>query len=134
MCFFEFLCFFVVCFFRFLLFSFLKTCFRLVFLSFCIYNRTNTYKNRNQQNNSKDNNNKQKQTQKTKRNLPARPLEIFIFRGGSWAGNTVFLFFCFSQSFLFFFDVFFFFVSLCFFLFSPSLFKLLHLQSKKQHI
>ena len=26
------------------------------------------------------------------RNLPARPLEIFIFRGGSWAGYPVFLF------------------------------------------
>ena len=25
------------------------------------------------------------------RNLPARPLEIFIFRGGSWAGYTVFM-------------------------------------------
>jgi len=32
-----------------------------------------------QQKNSKEN--------RKNRNLPARPLEIFIFRGGSWAGN-----------------------------------------------
>ena len=38
-------------------------------------------------------------TPKNNRNLPARPLEIFIFRGGSWAGNPVFLFcLCFSLS------------------------------------
>ena len=33
------------------------------------------------------------QKNKQNRNLPARPLEIFIFRGGSWAGNALFRFF-----------------------------------------
>ena len=56
----------------------------LSFLSFCIYNRKNTYKNINNKNNSKEN--------IKHRNLPARPLDIFIFRGGSWAGYPVFLF------------------------------------------
>ena len=84
---FLFFCFF----FSFSFVFFLLFFFRLFFLSFCIYNRKNTYKNRKKQKNSKDNRKHRKN-----RNLPARPLEIFIFRGGSWAGNPVFLFFLFS--------------------------------------
>ena len=83
MFFFEYLCFVYVSF-------FFKKCFRLVFLSFCIYNRQNTYKNRTQHKNSKENITTN-QTNINNRNLPARPLEIFIFRGGSWAGNPVFV-------------------------------------------
>ena len=41
--------------------SFCLFCFRLVFLSFCIYNRTNIYKNITKQNNSKENKKKHKQ-------------------------------------------------------------------------
>ena len=48
-------------------------CFRLVFLSFCIYNRQNTYKNKKQHKHSKEN----IKTTKKNRN-PTRPLEIFI--------------------------------------------------------
>ena len=68
-------------------------------------------------------------TNRKNRNLPARPLEIFVCRGGSWAGYPVFLFCCF----MFFFELLcLFYVSLCLFLmFSPSIFKLLHLQSNK---
>ena len=74
----------------FLFVCFVLLCFRLVCLSFCIYNRTNTYNNRNKQKHSKENG-----TNITRKNinLPARPWEIFIFRGGSWAGYPVFLFF-----------------------------------------
>ena len=65
-------------------------CFRLVFLSFCICNRkNNTYKHRKHINTQRKS---YKTNQKNNRNLPARPLEIFIFRGDSWAGNPVFLF------------------------------------------
>ena len=105
----------------FVLFLYVVCCFRLVFLSFCIYNQTNTYNNKRNHNNSKEN----KQTKKNI-NLPARPLEIFICRGGSWAGNTVFMLFC-----CFPLSCYVCFVSFCCLLFSPSLFKLLHLQSKK---
>ena len=61
-------------------------CFRLVCLSFCIYNRTNIYNNINKTEQLEG-----KHTTKTEKhgNLPARPLEIFIFRGGSWAGGRV---------------------------------------------
>ena len=55
----------------FFFFSFFSSCFRLVFSSFCIYNRTHTYNNIKQNiNNLKKNINKQKQ-QKNNRNLPA---------------------------------------------------------------
>ena len=71
-------------------------CFRLLVLSFCIYNEQTRIKTEtNTENNSKENIN----NNRTNRHLPARPLEIFIFRGGSWAGNPVFLFvLCFSLS------------------------------------
>ena len=60
-----------------------------------------------------------------------------IFAVGSWAGYPVFLLFCFfSKLFCFFhfsyvFCSFFFFIKHIFYMFSPSLFKLLHLQSNK---
>ena len=57
----------------FCLFLSVVLCFRLVFLSFCIYNRKNTYKHRKQHKHSKENIKNRKN-----RNLPARPLEIFI--------------------------------------------------------
>ena len=116
------MCFFV------LLFS--PSLFKLLHLQ----SKTTHIKTKQKQKHSKEHNKKthtkNKQT-KNNINLPARPLEIFIFRGGSWAGNPVFLFcLCCSLSLFLLFVV-----SLCFSLvfvmFSPSLFKLLHLQSNK---
>ena len=55
------------------LFLSVSFCFRLVFLSFCIYNRKNTYKNKKKQHkHSKEN------IKKKRKKNPARPLEIFI--------------------------------------------------------
>ena len=62
--------------------------------------KKNKKKQKQKQKNSKENTKNRKN-----RNLPARPLEIFIFRGGSWAGNPVFLFFLFSFEFFCFFSV-----------------------------
>ena len=77
--------------------------------------------------NSKENiNNKTLKQNRKNTNLPARPLDKFIFRGGSWAGNHVFMCFLFSLELFCCFSV-----SFCLFMFSPSLFKFLHLQSKK---
>ena len=97
---------------------FFNLCFRLVFLSFCIYNRPTHIT----QTNIKTRRKTTKQQNKNK-NIPARPLDVFIFRGGSWAGGRVegwkyciYVFFCFSLSFfLFFFVCFFmFFLFICF--------------------
>ena len=109
----------VLCFFCFFLLFFLfsPSRFKLLHLQSKKHIKTKKQKNSKENINKKNRNNK---------NLPARPLEIFIFRGGSWAGNPVFLFCLFSFEF--------FCCCFCFFLFvlfSPSLFKLLHLQSTK---
>ena len=107
-----------VCLFMFLL------CFRLVLLSFCVYNRKNTYKNRKHRTT-------QRKTEKHKKTEISQPEpERYLFAVGSRAGYPVFL-----LCFLFFFQLFnvLFNAYFCFFffMFSPSLFKLLHLQSKK---
>ena len=91
------------------------------------------YKHNTKQKNSKEN---IKQTGKNNIHLPARPLEIFIFRGGSWAGNHVFQFL---------FKMFFFeclcFLFLClflFFIFKKKCFRLVFLSfciyNRKKHI
>ena len=97
-------------------------CFRLVDLSFCIYNRKthiNTYINIT----------KTRQTHKHKQNkhkyMISQPEpERYLFAVRFWAGYPGFLLLCCSRSFS----------VVCLFLlfmFSPSLFKLLHLQSNK---
>ena len=107
-CIFVVLCFplscyvFVLCFFLLFFVMFSPSLFKRLHLQW-----TNTYKHiTTNNNNSKENiKNKHKPTKTTdlqkkkNRNLPARPLEIFICRGGSWAGNHVFLFvLCFPSS------------------------------------
>ena len=59
-------------------------CFRLVFLSFCIYNRKNIYKNITKQNNSKEN---KKTLKKTEISQPEP--ERYLFAVGSRAGYPV---------------------------------------------
>ena len=90
----------------FVLFS-LCLCFRLVLLSFCIYNRTTHIKQNKQKQTRRSH---KQQTQKTHKYIISQPEpEKYSFAVGSWAG---------------------FYVMFCMFcMFSPSLVKLLHLQS-----
>ena len=70
-------------------------CFRLVYLSFCIYNRTNTYKHI--QTNKQTTTRRQQQKHNKHRNtlFPQPERERYLFAVGSWAGYTVCLFrFC----------------------------------------
>ena len=116
---------FVVCFF---LFFFKQTCFRLVCLSFCIYNRTkHIYK---QNNNITTRRNTLTNTYKTKQHkYPSQALRDIYFsrRFVGWKS-------CISVFLLFFeFVCLFSLFSFVVFVFSPSLFKLLHLQSKNTY-
>ena len=109
-------------------------CFRLVFLAFAFtiektHIKTWFYilRNKKKKEKLKGKHKKKKHNLKEKKkHLPARPLEIFIFRGGSRSGYPVFMCFFVFRVVLFLFM----FLSGCC-LFSPSLFKLLHLQTNK---
>ena len=118
-----FLLFYVSLWFLFLfIFSFL--CFRLVCLSFCIYNRTNIYKQKHKQLEEQHDN------RKTTEISQPEP-DIYLFAVGSRAGHYVFMF-CFYMFFFEFFCLFFWmflYAYYYYYMFSPSLFKLLHLQS-----
>ena len=95
-------------------------CVRLVYWSFCIYNRTHTYRNIRKQQTTRR---KHQTTTEQQKYIISQPEpERYLFAVGSWAGYPVFLLFCFSRSFS---------VYSCWF--SPSLFKLLHLQSKNTY-
>ena len=96
-------------------------CFRLVYSSFCIYNRKNTYTNRNKQNNTR----RKQQTHFFKsRNalFPSRNLRDIYSRSGP--GLDILYLCCFMCCFYRSFSVLCLFLSVVF-LFSPSLFKLL---------
>ena len=121
---------FVLCFSRsfsvLFLFLYVCLCFRLVYLSFCIYNRKNTYKNITKTKKLRE---KHKNIKTNNRNtlFPSRNLRDIYSRSGRGLDILYFCFvLCFSRSFS---------VYVCFFMFvfmfSPSLFKLLHLQSNK---
>ena len=124
---------FVICFFSrscsvlFLLFYVLCLCFRLICLSFCIYKRTTIYKNINNKLSTRRTH-KQQQTDKQQTYIISQPEpERYSFAVGSWAGYPVFMLFVY----LFIEVVMFVHVFSLLFMFSPSLFKLLHLQSNK---
>ena len=103
-------------------------CFRLVDLSFCIYNRTNTYINQKTKNIKK---------LREKQNNWKRTTEIHYFAAGTWERfirgrvegwiSCILVF----RVFRVFLEALFVFCVFMFFMFSPSLFKLLHLQSNK---
>ena len=115
--------FYVVC--LFFIFMFSPSLFKLLHLQ-----SNNTYKNINKNITTwrKTKTNNKKQQKSPSRNL--RDINLF-FAVGSRAGNHVFLFvLCFSLSFMFLF-VSLYFLFVFFYTFSPSLFKLLHLQSNK---
>ena len=98
-------------------------CCRLVFLSFCIYNRNTHIKTEKQTEQLEG-----KHKNIKNRNLPARTWEILIrCRVEGWI-SCIYVCVWFSSSCLWLFVWFF----RCVFMFSPSLFKLLHLQSKKK--
>ena len=125
-------------------FHFKQIGFRLVFLSFCIYNRTNTYITTKTNHPNSKKKHKQTHTKHNKKNinLPAGTWEIFNRgRVEGWI-SCIYVFIC-----MFFFEFLFLLFCLCFFMFffsvflfykhnmfSPSLFKLLHLQSNNKHI
>ena len=106
-------CFVCVCFCLFL-------CFRLVYLSFCIYNRKHTYKNIFKKK-TKEKQDKLGEHIKNRNTLfPSRNLRDIYSRSGPGLDILYFCFVCFSRSF----SVLFLFVYM-FVQFSPSLFKLL---------
>ena len=80
----------------FLFFSFLF-CFRLVYLSFCMYNRTNTYNNIQTHKQLRD---KHKQQTQHKYIISQPEPDKYLFAVGSKAGYLVFLFLFKSVSFV----------------------------------
>ena len=106
-------------------------CVRLVYLSCCIYNRK-THKHIKHKKKKTTRRKQTKQKNKQKYIISQLETERYLFAVGSWAGYPVsmFLCLCFSRSFSVLFFCFCLFVCMC----SPSLFKLLHLQSNKTNI
>ena len=110
-------------------FMFCCLCFRLVFLSFCIYNRTITYTNIKQKQKHSKKNRTTEQTKKTEISQPEP--ERYLFVVGSRAGYPVFMCFCFFEfSFV---CCLFLYVFLLFNMFSPSLFQQTHITTNKNN-